>query len=257
MPKDARQFCWYELMTDDVEAAKAFYGHVVGWSSKVMPGPNGPYTTLSIGGRGVAGMLETPEHARQGGAKPLWLGYVAVSDADETCASVAAAGGSVCRPPQEIPDVGRFAVLSDPQGAILQVLQPLPMEVPPALPPTTPGTIGWHELFTSDGAAAFRFYADQFDWTKAGDVDMGPMGIYQLFAAGAEPIGGIMNAPPEAPTPMWTYYFWVDGIDAAIERVTSGRGRIIHGPVEVMGPVWVVQAIDPEGARFGLVSPHR
>jgi predicted enzyme related to lactoylglutathione lyase len=253
----ACNFCWYEIMTADVEAAKAFYGPVIGWTAEPMGGPNAGYTILSAGGRGVAGILEAPEHMRSTDNPPFWFGYIAVGNADETAERIAAAGGIIHRPPSDIPTVGRFAVIGDPQGAVFNIMQPFPTEVPPAAPRATPGHPAWHELYASDAEAAFRFYSAQFGWGAAEAFDMGPMGTYQLFNAGGEPIGGMMNRPPAMPQPVWLYYFWVDGIDAAAERVTANGGTISHGPDQVPGGDWVVQAKDPAGAMFGLVSTRR
>jgi uncharacterized protein len=126
-----------------------------------------------------------------------------------------AAGGQVCRPPEDIPEVGRFAVVSDPQGATLCVYTDKSGSAAPQGPaPGTPGTVGWHELMAVDGASALPFYAGQFVWAAADAIDMGPMGTYQLFSAGAEPIGGIMTKPPEMPVPAWGFYFNVPAIDA-------------------------------------------
>jgi predicted enzyme related to lactoylglutathione lyase len=101
------------------------------------------------------------------------------------------------------------------------------------------------------------FYSDLFGWTKADTVDMGPMGIYQLFAAGGDAIGGMMTKTPQSPAPFWLYYFNVDAIDAAVERITAAGGKVIQGPHEVPGGSWIVQALDPQGALFALVATKR
>jgi uncharacterized protein len=85
---------------------------------------------------------------------------------------------------------------------------------------------------------------------------MGAMGVYQLFAAGGAPIGGMMTRPPGVPASFWNYYFQVDGIGGAMERLKAGGGRVINGPMEVPGGNWIVQGLDPQGAMFSLLSPH-
>ena len=127
----------------------------------------------------------------------------------------------------------------------------------PVVPASTPGHIGWHELYTSDWKAAFDFYSGQFGWTNAGDFDMGPMGIYQTFTAGPESGGGIMNKPAQIPVPVWQFYFNVTGIDASARRVTDNGGKILMGPMEVPGGSWIVQCQDPQGAHFALMAPVR
>ena len=123
--------------------------------------------------------------------------------------------------------------------------------------PGTPGHIGWHELHAGNGESAFAFYAGLFGWTKAEAMDMGPMGIYQIFATGGAPIGGMMTKTPDTPAPFWLYYFNVEAIDAAIARVTAAGGRIALDPHQVPGGSWIAQCIDPQGAMFAMVGGKR
>jgi uncharacterized protein len=251
------KFVWYELMTTDTKAAETFYRGVVGWGAQDSGMTDMSYTLLTLGAIPVAGLMALPQPALDGGAPPFWMGYVAVDDVDASAASAKQDGGAIHRAPDDIPGVGRFAVISDPQGATLCLFKAAaaPQGPPPA--PGTPGTAGWRELYAADIEAAFTFYSKQFGWTKAEHVDMGPMGIYQLFAAGAEPIGGMMTRPPQVPAPCWLYYFNVDAIDAAAARVQAAGGQILNGPHSVPGGSWIVQCRDPQGAMFCLVAPRR
>src|SRR5271170_1552207 len=183
------KFLWYELMTTDVTAAKAFYSTVVGWTTKDMSMPGMEYTIFQVGEAGVAGLM-----TRGPSAPPTWVGYIGADDVDEYAAKVAAAGGAIHKPPADIPTVGRFAVVTDPHGAHFILFKPsLDMPSVPPPPPGSPGTTGWHELMAGDGAAAFDFYSDLFGWTKGEAHDMGPMGVYQLFEIAGVPSGGIMT----------------------------------------------------------------
>ena len=121
----------------------------------------------------------------------------------------------------------------------------------------TPGHIGWRELYTDGWQQALDFYSSQFGWTKDQAMDMGEMGIYQLFAIDGEQAGGMMNRTPNIPVPCWGFYFNVSGIDAAAARVTKNGGQILMGPMEVPGGSWVVNCMDPQGAVFSLVSLKR
>src|SRR5262249_38132919 len=109
-------------------------------------------------------------------------------------------------------------------------------------------------LYAVDGEKAFPFYAEMFGWTKAEAIDMGEMGRYQLFAAAGAPIGGIMTKPANLSMPFWNYYFQVDAIAPAVERLKAGGGQVINGPMQVPGDSWIVQGRDPQGAMFSLVS---
>ena len=250
------RFDWYELMTSDTEAAGEFYSAVVGWTPQKMPGTPGmettPYTTFNIGDVGVAGMLKLTEHT-------AWVGYIVVDDVDAHIEKVVAAGGKLWRPATDVPGMLRFAVLSDPQGAAICLFTPDPAMPSPKRPaPATPGTIGWHELYTTDLEAAFDFYNKLFGWTKVTDMDMGPMGTYRIFDEGNHAQmgdGGMMAKPPQVPVSCWNFYFNVDSIGAAVERVKSGGGKILNGPMQVPGGSWIINGQDPQGAMFSLVSP--
>lgn len=246
------KFLWYEIMTTDVAAAKSFYSAVVGWTTTDMSMPGMTYTIFQVGESGVAGLMTLPPGA---GAAPAWIGYIGVNDVDEYAEKVAAAGGTVHKAPADIPTVGRFSVVLDPHGAFFILFKPsmaAPSVPPPA--PGTPGTAGWHELMAGDGAAAFDFYSGLFGWSKGPGHDMGPMGLYQIFEIDGKQAGGMMTKPPQMPAPFWGYYFTVDGIDAATERIKSAGGQVANGPMEVPGGQWIVQGIDPQGAYFNLVS---
>ncbi len=252
-----RSFFWYELMTTDRAAALGFYQKLLGWEANDFAGSGPAYSVLSVGKCGIGGVMELTPEMRGAGVPPCWLGYVDTDDVDATVARITAAGGKVHRGPADIPGVGRFAVVADPYGAAFMLLKGSSPEgyVPPA--PGTPGTVGWRELYAGDGAGAFAFYSSIFGWTKGDAVDMGSMGAYQLFAAGAEPIGGMMTKPPQVPVSAWLFYFNVESIDAATAAATAGGARVLHGPSEVPGPMWIVQCLDPQGAMFAMVAAKR
>ena len=258
MSGTASKFCWYELMTTDPAGATAFYEIVVGWGAQDSGMPGMAYTMLTAGGAPIAGLMALPEQAGNAGARPGWVGYVWVGDVDAGAAQAKAAGGTIERLPNDIPGVGRFAVVADPQGATIALFKDAaggPRQMPAA---GTPGLVGWHELHASDRESAFAFHAGLFGWTKAEALEMGgPIGIYQLFATGDAPVGGMMNKMDVFPKPFWLYYFNVDDIDAAEARVTGGGGQILNGPHEVPGGSWIVQGLDPQGAMFALVGPRR
>ena len=250
------KFVWYELMTTDPQAAEAYYRKVIGWETRDAGMPGMRYTIASAGEVPVAGLMELPQGASAAGARPAWVGYVAADDVDATAMQLKQAGGTVDRGPADIPGVGRFAVVSDPQRAMFALFKLASEPQGDSPPQGTPGHGGWHELYAADREAAFEFYSKLFGWTKAEPFDMGPMGIYQIFTWHGQPIGGMMTKPPEVPAPMWLYYFNVDGIDTAKQRVEAGGGEVVHGPVEVPGGSWILQCMDPQGAVFALVGPR-
>ena len=252
------KFAWCELMTTDADAATAFYSAVIGWGAKDAGAAHMRYTILSAGETGVAGLVAMPQSVLDAGARPGWIGYIAVDDVDAFADRVKDAGGAVRHGPEDIPNVGRFAIVTDPQGARFTLFKPLDScDAPPPAAGATPGRVGWHELHAAEWEAAFAFYAGLFGWTKADAVDMGPMGTYQLFAAGGEPVGGMMTKGPEMPAPAWLYYFNVDDINAAVTRTKDAGGQLLHGPHEVPGGSWIALCLDAQGVMFAMVAPAR
>lgn len=256
------RFIWYELMTTDVDSALDFYRNVIGWEAADHGGatPNGArYVILSAGGRGVAGAMQLSEGMLAAGARPGWFGYVGVPDTDAKAREVEAAAGKVLMGPGDIPRVGRFAFVADPGGAPFYLLTPLPrQDAPPPLGRDAPGSVAWHELHAANGeAAAFAFYSRLFGWETMQEMDMGPMGTYRIFGAGGEPMGAMMDKPAHVPASMWGFYFSVEGIDAAAERVTANGGEVLREAHQVPDGSWIAPARDPQGAAFALNSTGR
>ena len=250
-------FIWYELATTDGKAAEKFYASVLGWKSKDMSGPGGTYTIVSAGPADVGGIWTMPREMAPAGTGATWLPYIGVDDVDGFTKRVQAAGGAVKRAPEDIPGIGRFSVVTDPQGAPFMLMTPASREARPTVPPETPGHVGWRELHAGEGATAFSFYSGFFGWTKGDAVDMGPMGVYQEFFTGDEPTGGMMTKMPQSPAPFWMLYFNVPALDAAVERVKAGGGKLINEPMQVPMGRWIAQCVDPQGAMFALIAPRR
>jgi predicted enzyme related to lactoylglutathione lyase len=249
------RFVWHELMTTDTKSAAGFFTTVVGW--KVQPSEQDPsYTMFVAGGRPMAGLMALPPDAKAGGAPPSWLTYIGTPDLDATVRDAAAAGGKILKAATVIPDVGRFAVLQDPQGAVFAVFTPngpAPTGVN-GLPAV--GDFSWHELATTDWRAALAFYQRLFGWELTSAMDMGPgMGTYQMYGLKGQPMGGIFDKPSQMPgPPAWLPYIKVGNSKTAAAAITKLGGRIVHGPEEVPGGDLIVQAFDLQGGMFALHS---
>ena len=253
----AQGFCWVELLTSDVEAAQAFYDAIFGWTCAAPGHAQRDYRMFFHEGAAAAGLMLLPEEAKAQGARPSWFGYIASPDVDADAAGVVAAGGRLFRAPETLERIGRFAVVGDPQGAAFALWAGLGGVNALEHPSLTIGHVGWHELFCDDVEQAFAFYSARFGWTKGEALDMGPMGVYQLFATGGAPVGGMMKRQPAIPQPFWNHYFTVAALDATLEKVAKAGGKIVHGPAEVPGGAWIAQCFDPQGAFFSLVAAKR
>lgn len=250
---------WYELMTPDAATSRAFYEGVIGWTidaASAMPGDT-EYRIVHAADGDVAGMLTLSPEMLAGGASAGWLGYIGVDDVDAAAEAIKAAGGSVHLPPTDIPDVGRFAMIADPQGVVLYVMRGASEEDSTAFARMGEGHVSWNELQTSDADAGFAFYAGQFGWEKAGGMPM-PWGEYSFLhtAADAEVFGAMMPRECDDKPIGWTFYFRVPDIAGAHAKVKALGGNPLSDPMEVPGGERVFHATDPHGAVFGLVAPQ-
>jgi predicted enzyme related to lactoylglutathione lyase len=257
MPNQHGDFIWYELLTSDVGAAAEFYGAVVGWRSRSFDGSPHGYRIFSAADSDVAGLMTIPPEAAAAGMRPCWLGYIAVDDVDAASRRIVEAGGTQHVPPTDIPGVGRFAMLADPQGVIFYVMRGATEETSTSFASMKAGHCNWNELATSDQAAALAFYGDQFGWEKGDAMPMGEMGDYQFITHHGETLGAVMTRTANGPPPMWNFYFGVEDIDIANKAATDGGATIHYGPAEVPGGSFIIVGSDPNGAMFGLVGPRK
>jgi uncharacterized protein len=247
------RFVWYENLTGDVKAAIAFYSDVVGWKTQ----PFGDDYVMWVGSQGpLGGVMRLPDGGAGRGVPPHWIGNVQVADVDATAALAKKLGGKVHKEPADIPTVGRFAVIADPQGVPISIFKPSgPMQLHD---PSKEGEFGWNELLTSDSAAAARFYGELFGWKVLEEMDMGPMGTYRIFGVDDVRLGGMMTTPKSGgPPPMWMFYAATDDLDAAIARATSKGAKVMNGPMDVPGGGRIAQLMDPQGAAFALHQQGR
>ena len=250
------RFAWYELITTDVEAAKAFYTRVMGWGVLDASLPGGAYTLFTAGNVFVSGLMQLPQDASKAAATASWLGYVGVDDVDAAADRVERLGGAVHVPPTDIPDISRFAIFTDPQAARFAAINRVDHGREQSAGFDAPGRVGWHELLAADWQKALAFYGGLFGWQPA-DAVVGESGTYQLFSAGGQTIGGMLTKPATIPAAFWLYYFNVGDLDAAAQRVAAGGGEILAGPFEMPGGSWIVQCTDPQGAMFALEGQRR
>jgi predicted enzyme related to lactoylglutathione lyase len=245
------RFVWHELLTTDTAGAAAFYPKVLPWRTapSSMPG----YTIWMAGQTQIGGLMALPAEA--GSTPPHWLIYVGTPNVDATCSQAQGLGARVVKPPGDIPNVGRFAVLSDPQGATFAVFTPGGGPPPGAAP--SQGGFSWHELATTDVAAALRFYGQLFGWSKGPGHDMGAMGVYQIFQQGGTQLGGMCNVQGPSTAPSWLSYVHVADSGRAVAAAKSGGGRLLHGPMEVPGGSWIAMMMDPQGGAFAVQEAPR
>jgi hypothetical protein len=203
----------------------------------------------TVNGAPIGGIMALPPEAA--GAPPHWLAYIGVRDVDEAARRASDLGATVHVSPQDIPDVGRFAVLADPQGASFAIYAP--GSNPGDEQEFQVGQVSWHELLTTDSDAAQRFYFELFGWSITDTFDMGPMGVYAMYGRNGRTYGGIFNKPADMPAPPhWLLYVRVQDLEAAIERAKKAGGQLLFGPEEVPGGDRIAHLMDPQGGAFAL-----
>jgi uncharacterized protein len=248
---DNGKFIWHELITTDTKSAVGFYSKVAGLKTQLMS-PDSTYTMLVAGSVPMGGLLDT---ATMGGS-PRWLSFILSTNTDETARQAESLGGKVLKAPADLPSGGRAAILQDPQGTVFGVWSSGSDESP--VSPDVPlGGISWHELATTDRAAAFTFYQTLFGWHETSSMDMGPQGVYQMFApAGVkDSVGGIYGKAPESPGgPNWLPYLKVADARPVTAVAKKHGAQILTGPMQVPGGGWISMGVDPQGALFAVHS---
>ncbi len=255
MPSRAGAPIWYELMTPDPDGAKRFYDHVIGWKIDAQSPGDVDYRMIAAPGGLVGGVLGLTDDMQKGGARPAWLPYFSSDDVDATASQTRSLGGHILVPPHDLPGVGRFALLTDPQGAPFYIMHATTEPTSSPFAPNEPGHCGWNELSTTDMGAALAFYGALFGWQNRETMDMGPTGGYHFLDLGDTRLGAA--AEMRDTHAHWTLYFTVPDLDTAIAHVHAGGGTITMGPHDVPGGSRIAHGTDPQNASFALVSPPK
>lgn len=250
-------FVWYELMTTDADAAQAFYEPLLGWKFADSGTPGMDYRLGSMNGTEVVGLMELSDDVTSGGARPAWIGYIAVDDIEASLVELKQRGGQVYMGPNHLEGVGHMAMVADPQGVPFYMMQPEGEAAATSFAKYEPkvGHCAWNELVTDEPEAADAFYRDLFGWEKGEAMDMGEMGTYQMYTQDDYSLGAMMKRPEQMPASAWAFYFRVPEIEAAKAQVESSGGQVAVGPQEIPGGEYVLQGFDPQRAMFSIIGP--
>jgi uncharacterized protein len=238
------KFVWHEQVSPAPKEAQDFYTQLFGWDTEVFKPGEVDYTMIASGGQTHGGFST----AMEGAPPPHWLSHVRVENLDETIEKAKIAGGKLAAGPFEMGEVGRIAIIADPQGAYISAYEP---EQGAA---ASEGVFVWDELGTTDADDAQRFYEEVFGWTTS---DMGPdYGGYRIFNRGETGIAGLMALPDDSLQPHWQPYVAVDDPDATTAKANELGGSTLMEPMDVpeVGRIAVLR--DPQGATFGIIKPE-
>ena len=251
MPTIARHLpgtpTWVDLMTKDLDQARAFYGALFGWEFSVGGAETGHYTLCKLKGQNVAGMGKLQEGAP---FPPAWSLYFGVENLEQSIAKINAQGGQVSVPPMDVMSEGRLAMCSDPTGAAFGLWQPLRHQGATLV--EEPGAMTWHDLNTRDLEKARDFYAEVFDLVPH---KLEGMSYYTLNKSD-KPYGGVMQMRDEIPAtvpPHWVNYFAVGSADGSSQKVRDLGGEVAVEPFDTpYGKISFVS--DPAGVNFAIVQ---
>lgn len=242
------RFVWHELVTADPKAVIPFYGELFGWTTAEMDmGPAGKYTLFKSNGKDVAGSVAPPPGGK---VPPSWLPYAAVDDIQVAVDTAKAKGGTIMSKVIDVPNIGKFAVIIDPQGGALAAMQEAKtapeLEGAPAV-----GTFCWDGLSTDDVDAALAFYSAVYGYASV-KQDMGPMGPYHLLMRGERQAGGIAGKRMKEQPTAWLSYVVVPDVDAGAKRAESLKGKVIVPPSDIPNIGRFAIVADPQGATLAL-----
>lgn len=223
---------WHDLLTNDPAASKRFYGELFGWEFESVGGFAGmgsdtAYTLIRHDGRLIGGMIDTVALNNRSDISQ-WVVVMSVEDVDAAAQSFTDNGGSVLTQPRDLQRRGRIALVQDPVGALLALLQTKdgdPIDRQPEI-----GGFLWNELWTIDVDGAARFYSDAAgfevaDWDTDGDEES--LANYRLLKQGGTPRAGILANPLEDLDPVWVSYLRVESPAAITARVEELGGKVI------------------------------
>jgi predicted enzyme related to lactoylglutathione lyase len=233
-------FVWHECLSTDVEAAKAFYTRLFGWELEIYKPGEMDYAMINVGGQSHGGFWQAPD-----GVPSHWLGHVRVENVDAAVARATGLGGTVLVGPSDIPEIGRFCVVADPEGAAVSLYQP------DTLGPQPQGVFAWDELLTTDVEGAKRFYHEVLGW-DSGEL-AGLTGTYTLLLKGEVQVAGAMPKPEtmQAP-PAWLVYVATPDVDATAKRAVELGGTVAMESTDIPDAGRIAVLVDPAGAAFGL-----
>ena len=243
------QFVWYELTTPDAEASKKFYPRFTGWGTQPF---DKDYEMWTTGGVPFAGIFRLTQQLSQQGVPPNWMAYVESDDVDATVAKAKSLGANVMAGPDTIPDVGRYAVVIDPQGAAFGIYKSVRESGAWDGTPVV-GRMSWHELMTKDHVAAFEFYSALFGWEKTGEMDMGGGNMYLLYGKGDKMYGGMYTRFDDMANmhPFWLMYIHVKDVAKAVDIATKAGARVHRPQMDIPGGSIAILG-DPQGAGFAV-----
>jgi len=240
---------WNDLVTEDITAARRFYGGMFGWTFQETTGPAGrDYVLARSGDTYVAGLVPTSPRA-DGRKASRWLPYVSVADVDTSIASAGSSGGTVAAAARDV-GLGRVAAIIDPEGAVIGVARSSIGDPDDATTAPRAGRVVWTELLSNDPAAAASFYAKVMGYQPQAITRRG--GQYTMLRSLGTDRAGILRNPAAGWSATWLTTFGVADVAEATRRAESLGGRVLLPPSPAVRENTMSIVADPSGAILAL-----
>ena len=247
-PRLPGKFVWADLVTDDVPAARKFYGGLFGWTFRNL----GNYTIAANDERPLCGMFQRPRPADPS-AKPRWLGYISVSNVERARKAVTKAGGRVLAEPRKFPDRGEQAVFADAEGAVFGVVKSSSGDPEDFLP--DPGDWIWIQLMSRDGRKAAEFYRTVGGYEIIENTSSNKLSDYVLASEGyARATVRTIRTDDERVRPTWLPFVRVQNVSESVAKAKQLGGRVLIEPNPEIFDGKVAVIADPTGAAIGILE---
>ncbi|HXI72856.1 MAG TPA: VOC family protein [Verrucomicrobiae bacterium] len=249
-PRLPGKFVWADLVTDDVLAARKFYGQLFGWTFREV----GDYVIAENDHRPLCGMFQRPR-PKDRVAEPRWFGYISVGNVGRAERSVTKAGGRVLKAPQEMPERGEQAIFADAEGAVFGVVKSSAGDPEDFL--AEPGDWIWIQLLSRDAKKAAEFYRAVGGYTIVENVETNRLNDYVLTSEGYA--RATVRTIPGANTkvqPTWLPFVRVKNINESVTLAKQLGGKVLVEPRPELLDGNVAVIADPTGAAIGILEWH-
>lgn len=242
------KFVWHDLVTNNVPAARDFYGELFGWEFEGRGGDGAPYLTAIKDDRPLAGIVKADRLQEQVN-ESRWISYISVRDVDKAASFILNTGGLIYTAPMELEVRGRQSIVGDNSGAAFGIINanggdPLDSEL-------KEGSWIWDELVTDNPKDMAIFYASLAGY-KNSDVSDGKAKDYYILSIEGEQRAGITSVPWQNAKPNWIPYIMVSDLSIKISQAEGLGARIIIAPDQNIQNGNIAIMADPTGAVFGI-----
>ena len=244
------RWVWADLITDNVDIEKRFYGEVFGWQYETNGTGKDAYTLIRADGRPIAGIVPYAKPA-DADRSARWLAFMSVPDLDRAADQAAASGGMVLVPPKKIAGRGAVAVLQDREGAVFGVIHATGGDPPDVLP--SYNTWLWIELWAKESSLMADFYRPIGAYTIERQEDIGDRPEIRLVAGGF-PRAAVLELERKDLPSTWLPYVRVKDLRQTLARIERAGGRVVVPPSPTVRNGKVAVFLDPLGAALAVAQ---